>query len=362
MGDKIGRALNGLMCVYKPADLSLGALKKSILKRICVQANLATGWPKQLPEIDIPLVEEHPTSGALIVVGRKRQVDYSCNPLVVGEMFRTEDVRLEELHKLETASSGLCVFGVNEGVDRLEELRSQQWTSGWRIECVLGRETYKHEIKGKVTRKESYDHVSRQKVKKLLSKVNGDYRRMAFELAEVEMQSSKAFQIASRGIPRPKLSGSQVILMSSLVTMLWCYEMVVNLKLMLFNLPYFAMKVQSIGETDAWLRCMVNEFGLSLETTASPVRLIRRSTGPFGTEHALLERQLSLQNIVDNISLSNRLLTEYAYDRDVVIESGRDTSEEGIARRKEILARMVANQLPVEEFDAMKPAWPRDYV
>lgn len=52
MGDKIGKALNGLLCVYKPADLSLNALKKNILKRICTQGNLATGWPR-LPEIDV---------------------------------------------------------------------------------------------------------------------------------------------------------------------------------------------------------------------------------------------------------------------------------------------------------------------
>eukprot|EP00080_Pristionchus_pacificus_P000753 PDM60773.1 rps-4 [Pristionchus pacificus] len=288
MGDKIGKALNGLLCVYKPADLSLNALKKNILKRICTQ----------------------------------------------GETFRTEDLRVEELHQLETASSGVCVFGVNDGVDQLEELRSQQWANQWRIECVLGRETHKHEIKGKVTRKEAFDHVNKQKVKKLLTKVIGDYRRMSFELAEVEMQSSEAFQIASRGIPRPKLPGSQ---------------MVVGLKMLLFKLPYLAVSIDSIGETDAWLRCMVNEFGLALDTTASPVRLIRRSIGPFRAEHTVLERQLSLQNIVDNISLTSRLVKEYPYDRDVVIESGKDTSEEGFGRRK-------------EEFDAMRPAWPRDYV
>ncbi|KAF8384606.1 hypothetical protein PRIPAC_73748, partial [Pristionchus pacificus] len=346
MGDKIGKALNGLLCVYKPADLSLNALKKNILKRICTQGNLATGWPR-LPEIDIPVVEEHPSSGALIVVGRKRQIDYTHHPLVVGETFRTEDLRVEELHQLETASSGVCVFGVNDGVDQLEELRSQQWANQWRIECVLGRETHKHEIKGKVTRKEAFDHVNKQKVKKLLTKVIGDYRRMSFELAEVEMQSSEAFQIASRGIPRPKLPGSQ---------------MVVGLKMLLFKLPYLAVSIDSIGETDAWLRCMVNEFGLALDTTASPVRLIRRSIGPFRAEHTVLERQLSLQNIVDNISLTSRLVKEYPYDRDVVIESGKDTSEEGFGRRKEILDRMVANELSPEEFDAMRPAWPRDYV
>ncbi|GMT32153.1 hypothetical protein PFISCL1PPCAC_23450, partial [Pristionchus fissidentatus] len=345
MKEKVANALNGYLCVYKPADLSLNGLKKNIVKRICAQANAVTGWPK-LPTIDVPLIDEHPTSGALVVVGRKRQIDYSQHALVVGETFRVEDLRLEELHPLETTSSGVCVFGVNGGVDKLEELRRQQWTNQWRVECVLGRETHMHEIKGKVTKKENYDHVSKQKVMKLLSKVKGDYRRMAFELAEVEMQSSQAFQIASRGIPRPKLPDSQLV---------------VNLKLLLFKLPYLAMMIDSIGETDAWLRCMVNEFGLSLDTTASPVRLIRRAVGPFRPEHALIERQLSLQNIVDNIGLTDRLLREYPYDRNVVIETSKDTSEEGFVKRKEILDRMVANELLPDDFDAMRPAWPRDY-
>ncbi|GMT04850.1 hypothetical protein PENTCL1PPCAC_27024, partial [Pristionchus entomophagus] len=194
---------------------------------------------------------------------------------------------------------------------------------------------------------DSSSDVNRQKVNKLISKVSGDYRRMAFELAELEMQSSKAFQIASRGIPRPKLPGSQLV---------------VYLKLLLFKLPYLAVKIESVRPMHGYGKCMINGFGLSLDTTASPVRLIRKSIGPFLAQHALLERQLSLQNIVDNISLTNRLLKEYPYDRDVVIETVKDTSDEGFSRRKEIMDRMVANELSQEEFDAMRPAWPRDYV
>ncbi|KAK6036077.1 hypothetical protein COOONC_26418 [Cooperia oncophora] len=83
---------------------------------------------------------------------------------------------------------------------------------------------------------------------------------MTFQAAEVDIQSEAAFELARKGLPRAQLAGAQIVYMCTVKH---------------FNLPYFAIQVQCVGETDAFLRCFIHELGVSLGTTASCVRLQR---------------------------------------------------------------------------------------
>lgn len=76
MREKLWRALNGILCVYKPVDLSITGLKKQIMKRICSDGNEAVGMPR-LPITKLPIVEAHEQSGALLVVGEREIQDYT---------------------------------------------------------------------------------------------------------------------------------------------------------------------------------------------------------------------------------------------------------------------------------------------
>lgn len=69
------RNLNGFLCVYKPRDLSLTALKKHIIKRICLHGN-SLEFPR-VPMKDRPIVEPHERTGAPVVVGVRHQMDYT---------------------------------------------------------------------------------------------------------------------------------------------------------------------------------------------------------------------------------------------------------------------------------------------
>ncbi|CAI4225541.1 unnamed protein product [Auanema sp. JU1783] len=335
---KVWAALNGFVCLYKPVELSTSGLKKIIVKRICSDGN-ALVLPKPLPTIKVPLVEPH-KSGALVVVGDREQQDYMLHPLVSGEAFRTEDLRIEELSYMESSSSGVCVFGINEGCEQIPEILSRSLVNEYRLEGILGRETLKHEIKGKVTLKAAYDHVTRHRMIKLLTRVQAHYRKSAFESAEVDLQSEKAFELARKGIPRAKLPGAQLIYKIDLDS---------------FDPPYFALNIQAVGETDSYLRCFVHEIGVSLGTTASCLKLQRKSLGPFWAEHALLDKQISLQNIVRNMSLCKKLLS-LEEDKDLLTE----TSETEGEVQRDIVDCLGLSQ-SFEDFDAMRPAWPRKY-
>ncbi|VDM98450.1 unnamed protein product [Thelazia callipaeda] len=71
----IWNALHGILCVHKPRDMSLGALKRYLVSRICENAN-GLCLPAQIPLMEVPIVEPHPVSQAPVVVGLRKQPDY----------------------------------------------------------------------------------------------------------------------------------------------------------------------------------------------------------------------------------------------------------------------------------------------
>ncbi|KAE9412119.1 hypothetical protein Angca_002100, partial [Angiostrongylus cantonensis] len=84
---------------------------------------------------------------------------FRMHPLVSGDAFRPEDIRLEEVHQMESTSSGVCLFALNEKCESIPEILARSWVNSYRLDGVLGRETDKHTIKGRVTAKADYGKV-----------------------------------------------------------------------------------------------------------------------------------------------------------------------------------------------------------
>ncbi|CAJ0948135.1 unnamed protein product, partial [Mesorhabditis belari] len=336
--ERILKALRGLVCVYKPVDIQLNSFKKTILNRIVEECNLVLPQAEQ-KIIDYPLVEEN-ENGALVIVGSRRQRDYCHDPLVVGSSFRVEDIRMDEYTSMEATTSGVCLFGINEGCDLLPQIRDNAWSSTYRLEGTLGKKTRENLIKGRVTETAEFESISRGKVQKLFGKILSNFRRLSFELSGIDPQSETVFELARRGIPRPSVPGQ--LLMHRLELVIW-------------KPPYFAIELSCSGETDATLRNFVNEIGLSLGTLASPVRLTRRGIGRFQAENALLSKQLNLQNFVRNIALNHEILLNHRRNTSPIFEETKPKELE----RKVIDAIGLRSQS--EPLDAMKPYWKREY-
>lgn len=79
-------------------------------------------------------------------------------------------------------------------------------------------------------------------IRKLFSKIKLQYKRMSYELSNVDLQSQEAFDLVRRGAPRPRVLGSPVIY---------------DVQLRAFNPPKFTISVQITGETDYFLRFVV---------------------------------------------------------------------------------------------------------
>lgn len=70
------RLLDGFLCVYKPRDVTLQALKKLLVAKLCEEGNLLA--TPDVPTIEMPVVKPHPESQANVVVGTRTQLDYRC--------------------------------------------------------------------------------------------------------------------------------------------------------------------------------------------------------------------------------------------------------------------------------------------
>ncbi|KHN82624.1 putative tRNA pseudouridine synthase 2 [Toxocara canis] len=341
----IWSVLHGVLCVHKPRDVSLTALKKILISAICSDANNCVP-PARIPVIEMPVVEPHPKSQALLVVGMRKQLDYSSHPLVVGEAFRREDIRVEELHYLEPASSGVCLFGINDGCEQLESLRDRAWVNEYRLLGQLGRETYKNEIRGKVVVKCAYDGVTKYRMQKLLSRVQAQYKRLAFELANVDLQSQEAFELARKGLPRPKILGT---------------PMVYGINLNSFKAPHFSLTLSCVSETDSFLRGFLREVAISLGTTASCRRLLCVRVGPFDSVHSLLDKHFTLSNILANMQICRKLIEKDAEAADESIV--RDTPHVAINELIEDRLIETLNEETQDEVvsDCLRIAWGREY-
>ncbi|KAL3072042.1 hypothetical protein niasHT_033944 [Heterodera trifolii] len=346
---EIQSLLNGFMCIFKPRDVSILAIEKLLMRRICEQANCLDPC-RPLPTIEMPIVEAHPKSGALVVVGRKKQIDYSKHPLMVGQMFRPEDMRIEALNYLEPSCSGVCVFGLNDGCDQLEKVRDRAWLNEYILEGELGRETVDHQIRGKVSSREKFDHVTLHKMNCVLSMIRMQFKKTSFEFANVEMESQEAFELARRGAPRPKVLGSPLIF---------------DIDLVHFRSPNFKINVQITGEQCPFMRKLVHEIGCCLHTMASPRRIRRVREGCFGLEHALLDKHFHLESILKNVMMSTKMVNNNLarQSTDVIeVKSEQELEEERQMVDKFRLRDKWTEQL-VDEVaeDNMKLPWGREY-
>uniref|UniRef100_A0A914HDZ7 Pseudouridine synthase II N-terminal domain-containing protein n=1 Tax=Globodera rostochiensis TaxID=31243 RepID=A0A914HDZ7_GLORO len=341
--------LNGFLCIFKPRDVSISALEKLLLRRICEQANCLDPC-RPLPTVELPIVESHSKSGALVVVGKRTQVDYSKHPLMVGQMFRPEEMRIEVLNFLEPSCSGVCLFGLNDGCDDLETIRDRAWLNEYFLEGELGRETVEHHIRGKVAARAEFDHVTLHKLKCVLSMIRMQFKKTSLKFANVDMQSQEAFELARRGVPRPKVLGSPLIY---------------GIELRHYKLPNFKLSVQVTGEQCPFMRKLIHEIGCCLHTTACPRRVRRVREGCFGLDHALLDKHFHLESIVKNLLMSTKMVNaSLAQDNTDVIQV---KSESQIEEERQMVDKFRLRDewtealVDDEEEDSLRLPWGRDY-
>ncbi|KRZ24687.1 putative tRNA pseudouridine synthase 2 [Trichinella pseudospiralis] len=255
--------LNGICCVVKPKETSTNTLCKLIVKALCKELNEFDEWePKTYNR---PVFTEDKKTLLLKIKNYKQQIDYSDHPLVIG---------------------------INDGCDLIPAMKRLRPLSEYHITGMLGRATIDHTVHGKIVEKSTYKHVTCTNLNRILAKLTANNLKAAFDSAGVDLQSQKAFELASQGLVRPREDSFPIF-----------YKLCV----VQFQKPFFTMKVKCVNEDEASLKTLVHEVGLSAKTTAACVSIRRVRYGHFSLQHALLVKQFSLKNIINNLITCQRI-------------------------------------------------------
>ncbi|XP_070107621.1 pseudouridylate synthase TRUB2, mitochondrial isoform X1 [Equus przewalskii] len=230
--------------------------------------NEVTTWPR-------------PILGAASFIEERDPV---CFFPVCGPTFTSLKVGVG--HRLDAQASGVLVLGVGRGRRLLTDMYNAHLTKDYTVRGLLGKATDDFCEDGRLVEKTTYDHVTREKLDRILALIQGSHQKALVMYSSLDLQTQEAYEMAVRGLIRPTDKSPM------LITGIRCLH---------FAPPEFLLEVQCMHETQKQLRRLVHEIGLELKTTALCSQVRRTRDGFFTLDDALLRTQWDLHSIQDAI-------------------------------------------------------------
>ncbi|XP_042537017.1 mitochondrial mRNA pseudouridine synthase TRUB2 [Dipodomys spectabilis] len=283
MGSASLARLHGLFAVYKPPGLKWLHLRDTVEMQLLKGLNAGKPpAPEQRVRFLLSPVED----------GEEKQLTLKATSvptltnhrLVCGPEFLR--LKIGVGHRLDTRSSGVLVLGVGHGRRLLMDMYDAHLTKDYTVRGLLGKATDDFCEDGRLVEKTTYDHVTREKLDRILAVIQGSHQKALVMYSNLDLQSQEAYEMAVRGMIRP-MSKSPM-----LITGIRCLN---------FSPPEFLLEVQCMHETQQQLRKLVHEIGLELKTTAVCMQVRRTRDGFFTLDDALLRTQWNLESIQDAI-------------------------------------------------------------
>ncbi|XP_054639736.1 mitochondrial mRNA pseudouridine synthase TRUB2 isoform X1 [Dunckerocampus dactyliophorus] len=276
---RIYRRLEGLFCVYKPSGIPWKLVRDTIetklLKgldaspslplpqqiRFLPQPGSDTLTPKGLSAVSVPILSKH--------------------PLVTGPEFKK--LRVGVGHRLDTLSSGVLVLGVGNGNKVLNDLHNLPVTRDYTLEGEFGTATDDFSHTGRVVERSTYDHITQDKLDRVLAMLQGANQKALLTYANVDMRSQEAYEMAVQGQLGPEGKSPPILM---------------GLRCIRFQPPNFTLEVQCLNETQKYLRKVVHEIGLELRSTAVCKGVRRTRDGVFTLQEALTRDHWTPSDVV----------------------------------------------------------------
>ncbi|KAF4523372.1 hypothetical protein B566_EDAN005527 [Ephemera danica] len=282
----VWRHLRGLVCVYKPKEMTTNQVRRTMIGNLC----------RDLNSMDQRAVSQR---CVLLTTGDGRLQprlipSYADKITCVGPRYQPRDFKCLVAGKLGINTSGVLVLGINFGGTRMAlDLLQQPEFRVFQVSGRLGRATDSGWAdQGKATMRANFHHVPREAMERVLASTQASHQRQAFLFAGVNPQSQQAYEMASAGLVKPVNAKAPLIYSARCVN---------------FEPPDFTLEVQSIGEDEEYLLDFVAEVGRRVRSVAActNIRCIRHSS--FSVEAALAHNHWTVEHIVDNMRLCNEL-------------------------------------------------------
>ncbi|NXN98761.1 TRUB2 synthase, partial [Rhinopomastus cyanomelas] len=202
------------------------------------------------------------------------------HPLVKGPQFR--HLKIGAGHRLDTKSSGVFVLGIGHGNKLLTDLYNCHLTRVYTVGGLFGKATDDFSDTGKLVEKTTFDHITREKLERIISVIQGSNHKALLMYSNVDLKTQEAYELAVKGLIRPMEKSPP------LITAIRCLQLA---------LPEFQLEVHCMHETQQYLRKIVHEIGLELKSSAVCTQVRRIRDGVFTVNDALLRTQWNLQSV-----------------------------------------------------------------
>jgi len=195
--------------------------------------------------------------------------------------------------------------GINSGCRNADLIRRNKWISSFAVSGQFGKATNNYFITGRTLQKATYHNIRHHMIDRILASSQAYHQRIAFASAGVGLDTQRAYELACQGLVRPENA----------------YPLIYHAKCMKFNPPDFELEMQTINESEGFLRQFVHELGLKLHSVAVCTKIRCTKVGPFTLDMALLPKHWDLENIIDNMQKSSTLLKDFnLYEREPNID------------------------------------------
>ncbi|XP_057580143.1 pseudouridylate synthase TRUB2, mitochondrial isoform X2 [Hippopotamus amphibius kiboko] len=174
------------------------------------------------------------------------------------------------------------VLGVGHGRRLLTDMYNAHLTKDYTVRGLLGKATDDFCEDGRLVEKTTYDHVTREKLDRILALIQGSHQKALVLYSNLDLQTQEAYEMAVSSVIRPMNKSPM------LITGIRCLQ---------FAPPEFLLEVQCMHETQKQLRRLVHEIGLELKSTAVCTQVRRTRDGFFTLDGALLRTQWDLPSI-----------------------------------------------------------------
>ncbi|NXN27558.1 TRUB2 synthase, partial [Nycticryphes semicollaris] len=202
------------------------------------------------------------------------------HPLVRGPRFR--QLKIGAGHRLDVKASGVFVLGIGHGNKLLTDLYNCHLTKVYTVGGLFGKATDDFSDTGKLIEKTTFDHITREKLERILAVIQGTNHKALLMHSNIDMKTQEAYELAVKGLLRPMGKSPPII------TAIQCLQ---------FTLPEFQLEIHCLHETQQYLRKVVHEIGLELKSSAVCTQVRRIRDGVFTLDDALLRTQWNLQSI-----------------------------------------------------------------
>ncbi|XP_068771346.1 pseudouridylate synthase TRUB2, mitochondrial isoform X1 [Struthio camelus] len=269
---------SGLFAVYKPPGVAWDGVRGAVEARLLRELNAAARRP---PPLHVRFL---PGGGAAPGLVATRVPVLAEHPLVTGPRFRR--LRMGAGHRLDAKASGVLVLGIGHGNKLLTDLYNCHLTKVYTVGGLFGKATDDFSDTGKLVEKTTFDHITREKLERILAVIQGTNHKALLMHSNIDMKTQEAYELAVKGLIRPMGKSPPII------TVIRCLQ---------FTLPEFQLEIHCLHETQQYLRKMVHEIGLELKSSAVCTQVRRIRDGVFTLDDALLRTQWNLQSIQNAI-------------------------------------------------------------